>query len=80
VLNWFAYSSPALDGVAKKLSTELDESTRSTLAIEAQKILNDDVPVIVLAEPKFVLAIRSDITGVLAEPDALLRLRKLVRQ
>jgi hypothetical protein len=33
-----------------------------------------------LAEPKFVLAIRSDITGVLAEPDALLRLRKLVRQ
>ena len=80
VLNWFAYSSSELDGVAKKLSTELDESTRSTLAIEAQKILNDDVPVIVLAEPKFVLAIRSDITGVLAEPDALLRLRKLVRQ
>ncbi len=77
VLNWFAYNSPALDAVAKKLATELDDGKRSTLAIEAQKILNDDVPMIVLAEPKYVLCVRSEISGVIQEPDGLLRIRSL---
>lgn len=80
VLNWFAYNSPALDAVAKKLANELDDGKRTTLAIEAQKILNDDVPTIVLAEPKYVLCVRSEISGVLQEPDGLLRIRSLIKQ
>jgi len=80
VLNWFAYNSPALDSVAKKLANELDDGKRASLATEAQKILNDDVPLIVLAEPKYVLCVRSDISGVLQEPDGLLRIRSLIRE
>jgi peptide/nickel transport system substrate-binding protein len=78
-LNWFGFVNTGLDALAAQLHTELDLTKRKALAGQAQQILNDQLPAIVLSEPHFVLPTRSDIGGLLIEPDLLLRYNTLTR-
>ena len=77
VLNWFGYSNPSIDKLGKSLSSELNTTKRLALASQAQGVLNQTVPVIILAEPHFVVAVRDEIAGVALEPDSLIRYNKL---
>jgi peptide/nickel transport system substrate-binding protein len=79
VLNWFAFSNAEIDRLASQLATELNPAERQVLAARAQRVLNEQVPVIILAEPHFVLPTRSDVSGLVLEPDYLLRYNRLRR-
>ncbi|MHB8589843.1 MAG: ABC transporter substrate-binding protein [Candidatus Dormibacteraceae bacterium] len=79
VINWFKYSSPVVDNVNAQLQSELDVAKRKSLASQLQKQLNQDVPYISLGEPNFLLPVRSNISGFLYEPDALLTYRYFKR-
>jgi peptide/nickel transport system substrate-binding protein len=79
VINWFKYNSASMDNINNELSTELDVNKRKDLAAQAQKLLNDDLPMICLGETNFVLPMRDNIGGYLYEPDALPVYRLLKR-
>jgi peptide/nickel transport system substrate-binding protein len=77
VLNWFAYSNATIDKLTKAMSTELTRVKLMQLAARAQVILNETLPVIVLAEPHYVLAVNDRISGIVLEPNQLLRYNQL---
>jgi peptide/nickel transport system substrate-binding protein len=79
VLNWFKYSNPKVDDALEKFSTVLPEEEKRALAKEVQTELNNDLPVISVGEPNFLLPMRDDIEGFLYEPDGLLTYRTLSR-
>jgi peptide/nickel transport system substrate-binding protein len=79
VLNWFKYSNPKVDDALEKFSTVLPEDEKRALAKEVQTELNNDLPVISVGEPNFLLPMRDDIEGFLYEPDGLLTYRTLSR-
>jgi peptide/nickel transport system substrate-binding protein len=72
-LNWFGFDNATIDSLSDQVHTELDLTKRKALAGRAQAILNEQLPAIPLSEPHFVLPTRSNISGLLVEPDALLR-------
>lgn len=77
VINWYRYSNPVVDKATKELSTTLDRGRRQQLASTIQKQLNEDVPMISLGEPNYLLPVRDNIEGVLWEPDGLLTYKTL---
>ena len=79
VLNRYGFSDEGIDDVAKKLATETDTDARVELSAQAQEILNEQVPVIILNEPNYVLAMGDDISGFVLEPDSLIRFSTLTR-
>jgi peptide/nickel transport system substrate-binding protein len=72
-LNWFGFDNATINSLTNQLHTELDTAKRKTLAGQAQAILNEQLPYIPLTEPHFVVPARNDISGLLIEPDLLLR-------
>jgi peptide/nickel transport system substrate-binding protein len=80
VINWFKYSSAAVDKASKQLSSATSASVKKRLAASVQRQLNKDVPTISLGEPNFLMPMRDDITGFLYEPDGLLTYRLLKRK
>ncbi len=80
VINWFKYSNPVVDKSFTQFSKVLPTAKRNQLALAVQTQLNKDVPLISLGEPNFLLPVRSDIAGVVYEPDALLAYRYLWRK
>lgn len=79
VINWTRFSNPTVDKITGELKTELDVERRRSLAAQAQKVLNEELPIVNLAEPNFVLPARSNISGFLTEPDYLLTYSYLKR-
>ncbi|MBM3677735.1 MAG: ABC transporter substrate-binding protein [Actinobacteria bacterium] len=75
VINWFKYSSPVVDKAVQGLASTTDTNTRRRLAGQIQRQLNQDVPLISLGEPNFLLPMRDDLTGFLYEPDGLMTYR-----
>lgn len=71
VINWTRFSNPTIDKITSQLKTELDVERRKSLAAQAQQVLNQELPIVNLAEPNFVLPMRDDISGFLVEPDYL---------
>ena len=67
ILNWTAYNNPEIDALQEELKAETDEGERLKLAARAQDILNEDLPLIVLADANFAVPIRSDVTGFVHE-------------
>ncbi|MBX5440275.1 MAG: ABC transporter substrate-binding protein [Solirubrobacteraceae bacterium] len=79
VINWTNYKNEKVDDITEELSKTVDRDRRQELATELQAALNQDVPIIPLAEPNWMLPTREDIEGVLWEPDGLLTYRLLKR-
>lgn len=79
VINWYKYKNTAVDKATAELSRTLDRKRRQELANTIQQQLNEDVPAISLGEPNYLLPVRSDIEGVLWEPDGLLTYKTLKR-
>ena len=79
VINWYGYSSPVVDRAGEQLAVTLDEGERRELADTIQRQLAEDVPMVSLGEPNYLLPVRADIRGVLWEPDGLLTYRTLRR-
>lgn len=79
VLNWWAMDNAEIDAISDELATELDPSARQALATQAQELLNDEIPHLVLTEPNYLLGVRNDITGFVLEPDNLVRYSLLSR-
>jgi peptide/nickel transport system substrate-binding protein len=73
VLNWWGMDNAELDGISDQLATELDPAARQELASQAQQILNDEIPAVILTEPNYLLGIRDDVAGFVLEPDNLVR-------
>ena len=79
VLNRYGFSDEGIDSIAASLATETDAAARLDLSAQAQEILNEQVPVIILNEPNYVLAMGDDISGFVLEPDSLIRFSTLTR-
>lgn len=79
VINWMNYSNPRIDEITDLLANELDVQRREELTKEAQQIINEDMPVLFVAEPNYMLAMRDDIKGFVLEPDGLLSYYELCR-
>jgi peptide/nickel transport system substrate-binding protein len=78
-VNWYKYDNPEVTKLVDGLGSTVDRDARTKLAAELQAKLNADVPAIALAEPSYRLPVRSDISGVLWEPDSLLTYKYLKR-
>jgi peptide/nickel transport system substrate-binding protein len=62
------YRSARLDAAADKLTAELDPAKRTALALDAQQILAEDVPVIYLMFPLYHIAHTAKLKGFEAHP------------
>jgi peptide/nickel transport system substrate-binding protein len=63
-LDFSNYKNETADALIKKSLSTLDEATRMSAVKEAQKIINDEAPWTLIANPGFHLAHRSDIGGI----------------
>ena len=63
-LDFSNYKNETADALIKKSLSTLDEATRMEAVKEAQKIINDEAPWTLIANPGFHLAHRSDIGGI----------------
>lgn len=62
-LNASNYNNPQFDDLVKKLLATQGDAARQPLAVDAQKLLADDVPWILLQNPGQRVAMRKNITG-----------------
>jgi glutathione transport system substrate-binding protein len=62
------YSNPKLDGILDQGSSTLDSDKRATLYAEAQRIVVEDAPHVLLYVPKDLVALRNDVKGVWLVP------------
>jgi glutathione transport system substrate-binding protein len=62
------YSNPKLDGILDQASSTLDSAKRATLYAEAQRIVVEDAPHVLLYVPKDLVAMRNDVKGVWLVP------------
>ena len=76
-LNYANYINPAVNDIYTKLGTTTDQSARMSLAADLQKILADDVPWLMIAQPNFNVPMRKNISGWVQPVDALFRLQYL---
>jgi peptide/nickel transport system substrate-binding protein len=78
-LNTVGYSNKAFDSVVDQLLTERSDTKRVALAKEAQRIWLDDMPWILINNPGFHMAYRSDVSGLVWYGDNNLRYNDLAR-
>ncbi len=83
VIDWMDYSNPEVDRLIEemvKLWRPEDREKKAELAKEFQRIIIEDAPTLILAEPNFELAMRADIEGYVHLPDHLLWYYPLYRK
>ena len=73
-LNYSNYVSPAVMEIFGKLRGLTDVEQRMQLFADVQRILAEDVPMLMLGQPNFNLAVRDDIAGWVQPVDSLARL------
>jgi peptide/nickel transport system substrate-binding protein len=78
-LNTVGYSNKAFDSIVDQLLTERSDTKRVALAKAAQRIWLDDMPWILINNPGFHMAYRSDVTGLVWYGDNNLRYNDLTR-
>lgn len=78
-LNYSNYSNPKIESIFEKSHTVTDEKERLDLWRQAQQILADDVPWLVICQPNFNLPVRKGVTGWVQPVDDLFRLRYLTK-
>jgi peptide/nickel transport system substrate-binding protein len=71
--NFEQYNSPQADALIDKILTTLDENQRAVVAKQFQALMLDDSPLLFLAQPHFVVARRSNVTGITAYTGRALR-------
>lgn len=73
-LNWGDYNNPRIDEIVRSSSTVVDLDERLAMYDEVQQIAMDELPIIPLAQPNFVIAMRDHLNGFVYAPDGLYRL------
>ncbi len=76
-LNYANYNSEKIAELLGSLAGVLDEETRMGIIDEAQSVLAEDVPWLVLAQPNFMLPVTEGVEGWVQPVDGLFRLRYL---
>ena len=76
-LNYAGYDNPRIVEIFQTLNRTSDKAARDTLFAEAQAILANDVPWLVLAQPHFDLPVSAGVSGWVQPVDGLFRLRYL---
>ncbi len=82
VINWMNYCNDQVDQLRDEMMAiwrPEDDSLKEELAAEFQRVTGEEVPTLILAEPNFELAMRSDIAGYTHLPDHLLWWAPLMR-
>lgn len=72
------FCDPKLDALLDKARTVNDQAQRQALYFEALRLLADDVPASYLYFDPRIIAMRSDISGFVPNPDGLIRLENVV--
>lgn len=72
-LNYAEYSNPVVDEAVASARTITDDAEREALWLDVQEQLAADVPYIPLAQPNFLLPVRSDVAGFVYPLDGLVR-------
>ena len=62
------YTSPVLDRLIAELNQTIDEAKRNELALQAQKVINNDLPQSFIVHPETVFASRKGIEGFTPHP------------
>ena len=76
-LNEWKYCNEKVDAALDKARTLVDLEERKKLYTEAQKILLEDLPTIMLYHESWIWGIRKNISGFVAHPDGMIRLDNL---
>ncbi len=75
VINWTGYSNLEVDRLVDEMNMLVkpeDREEKAALAKEFQRLIIEDAPSLLLAEPNFELAMRADIEGYIHLPDHIL--------
>jgi glutathione transport system substrate-binding protein len=73
------YSSAKLDGLIDKAASTLDETARNALYGEAQKVINEDAPMVLLYYKKDLFAYRANVSGLWVVPGGQVMVRDAVK-
>jgi peptide/nickel transport system substrate-binding protein len=75
VLNWVNYTNKRVDELITQMGQlwrPEDDAAKQELADEYQRILNEEIPALILVQTNFDVAMRDDIEGYVQNPDNLL--------
>jgi glutathione transport system substrate-binding protein len=74
------YSNPELDAILDEASSISDEDARRALYLEAQNIINEDAPHVLLYKPVDLFATRAGIDGIWVRPGGLMVAKGVTKQ
>lgn len=69
ICNWVGYSNKRVDEIADELGITMDRSRRAELSSEFQRVVDEDAPLLFVAEIPFEIAMRQSIQGYVQLPD-----------
>ena len=72
-LNYSNYSNPRIESIFTRLHTTSNRRARNALFAQVQRILAEDVPMVMLGQPNFNLPLRTGISGWVQPVDGLAR-------
>jgi peptide/nickel transport system substrate-binding protein len=78
-INYSQYVNPKVEAAYAKLHTTTATSARVKLAKQVQAQMGQDVPALMIAQPNFNVAVRSNIGGWVQPIDLIMRLRYLTK-
>jgi len=73
-LNDGAYSNPDVDKLLNEARVSTDTATRKTLYDQANRILDDELPIIYVYHQTWIWALNNNIKGFTPYPDGMIRL------